>query len=392
MRQDSLRWLSALFACLVALTLPGVATAAVVWTATFEKGDLSEWQAGVNGTKGTRKNVEVLGEQVHTGMFAGKITVHPDDTFTFGQNRVDIQHPSTLTGEGKHSWLSGYYMMPADAKVRNEFGFYESNGSFQNVMDFWVAPKTGGGTTINFGVGFLGATKLWTGDFSAGVWHQVAIHVLWSMSAQTGSVDVWFDGSQVVTAAKAKTKADANTLFYQTGLHRGAVANFVETIYIDDFIEADNFADAKIGPPTGPRDGGVGSDASGGGTDGGGASGAGGSGATGAAGAMNAGGAAGVGGATGASGATSAGGATGAGTGSATSGTGTAGAATTGPGGGTGGTASGAAGSSKANPDDSLNSGCSCTVFAARDRSASWAGALLLLGAATAARRRRRPE
>src|SRR5882762_10141617 len=162
MRQDALRWLSALFTSLAALSLPGRAGAAVVWTATFEKGDLSEWSPGVNPTKGTRKNVEVLGEQVYTGKFAGKITVHPDDTFTFGQNRVDIQHPSTLTAEGKESWLSGHYMMPDDAKVRNEIGFYESNSSFQNVMDFWVAPKTGGGTTINFGVGFLGATKLWT--------------------------------------------------------------------------------------------------------------------------------------------------------------------------------------------------------------------------------------
>jgi len=30
-----------------------------------------------------------------------------DDTFTYDQNHVDIQHPSTLTDEGKDSWLSG---------------------------------------------------------------------------------------------------------------------------------------------------------------------------------------------------------------------------------------------------------------------------------------------
>src|SRR5260221_2135536 len=155
MRQDALRWLSALFTSLAALSLPGRAGAAVVWTATFEKGDLSEWTPGVNGTKGTRKNVEVLGEQVHSGMFAGKITCHPDDTFTFGQNRVDIQHPTTLTANDKESWLSGYYMMPEDAKVRNEIAFYESNSTFLNAMDFWVDAKPGGGSTINFGVGDL---------------------------------------------------------------------------------------------------------------------------------------------------------------------------------------------------------------------------------------------
>jgi MYXO-CTERM domain-containing protein len=221
-----------------------------VWTATFEKGDLSEWMPGINGTKGDRKNVEVLGEQVYRGTMAGKITVHPDDTFTYGQNRVDIQHPSTLTAEGADSWLSGHYMMPDDAKVRNEIGFYESNVSFQNVMDIWVEPKPGGGTTISFGHGFLGATKVWTADFAKGVWHQVAIHVHWSTNAQQGSIDLWFDGVKVVDAVKAKTKADGNTLFYQTGLHRKDTAQETDVIYLDEFIEADNEADAKIAAPT----------------------------------------------------------------------------------------------------------------------------------------------
>jgi hypothetical protein len=229
------------------------ARAAVVWKATFEKGDMSEWMPGTNakGPDGVRENFQVLGEQVYRGKFAGKITLHPDDLFgQYKQDRVDIQHQSTLTGEGQSSWISGHYLMPEDAKVRNEIAFFESNVSYQNVMDFWVDAKAGGGTTINFGVGFLGATKLWTADFTKGVWHQIAIHVLWSTNAQTGSVDVWFDGQQVVTAAKAKTKADANTLFFQTGLHRKDPAEFTEVIYFDDFIEADNQADAAIAAPS----------------------------------------------------------------------------------------------------------------------------------------------
>ena len=144
---------------------------------------------------------------------------------------------STLSDEGKDSWISGHYYMPADANVRNEFGWYESQSSFANVMDVWVEPKTGGGTSISFGVGFLGATILWTGDFSIGKWHQIAIHVHWSTNANVGSVDFWFDGVQVVTAKKAKTKADGNRLFYQTGLHRTLPANFNDTIYFDDFVE-----------------------------------------------------------------------------------------------------------------------------------------------------------
>jgi len=236
------------------LLLPAPTRAAVVWTATFEKGDSSEWKPGINAVQpnGTRKNFEVLGEQVYRGKFAGKITVHPDDTFSADQIRVDIQHPSTLTDEGKNSWITGHYMLPADAGGREEFAFCESNGTSQNVLDFWFDAKQGGGTTINFGTGFLGQTKLWTADFSTGVWHQVALHVLWSTNAQTGTVDVWFDGVQVVTAAHSKTKADNNSLFFQTGLHRRKLYNVTtsDTLYFDDFIEADAMADAGIAVPT----------------------------------------------------------------------------------------------------------------------------------------------
>lgn len=239
--------------------------AAVVWTATFEAGDLSEWQPGVNEKKGDRVNAEASGDEAYRGSKAGKIVVHPDDTFTFNQNRVDIQHPSSLTDEGEDMWLSGHYLMPEDAKVRNEIGFFESNESYQNVMDFWVEPKNGGGTSINFGVGFLGATKLWTADFTPGVWHQIAIHVLWSTDAQKGSVDVWFDGIQVVTAHKAKTKADENTLFFQTGLHRKDIAQVTETIYFDELIEADTQAEVKIAAPSmDPPAGGAGGGGAGG--------------------------------------------------------------------------------------------------------------------------------
>lgn len=227
------------------LSVPSAALATVVWTADFEEGDLAEWTPGINN----EGNVEVLGEQVYMGQYAGKITVHPEDTFTFEQNRVDIQHQSTLTAEGADLWLSGFYLLPEDAKVRNNLGFFESNESYQNVMDFWVEPKQGGGTSLVFGVGFLGDTVLWTGDFTAGVWHQIAIHVHWSTDEQVGAVDFWLDGMQVVTDEKAKTKADGNTLFFQTGMHRSEVGAFTESVYIDNFIEADTLAEAQIMAP-----------------------------------------------------------------------------------------------------------------------------------------------
>jgi MYXO-CTERM domain-containing protein len=394
----------ALLAFVCSMVVAGRAGATQTWTATFEKnksGDVcssgaagAEFSPGINETKGTRVNAQVLGEQVYSGSLACKVTVHPDDTFTFGQNRVDIQHKSTLTAEGKDSYLSGHYMMPADAMVRNEIGFYETVSSSSNAMDIWVAPKTGGGTTINFAIGFLPDKASWTADFKAGVWHQIGIHVHWSQTATVGYVDMWLDGVKTVTMLTGKTKPDANALYYQTGLHRRNTYQVTDTIYFDDFYEGDAEADMHIAAPSAGGDGGMTSN------DGGAAGAGGGVGATGAAGAGSGGttGAAGSAGATGSTGAagsasTGAAGATGAaGVGSTgasgsvgstgTAGTGAAGTSTTGTA-GTGVTGTGAAGTGA----HASKSG-GCAVAGDPGRGALALAALALLGAVVTRRRR----
>src|SRR4051812_30550893 len=157
----------------LALSMPARAT--VVWTAGMEKGDLSEWTSQTNGTKtlgdGTvRKNIIASGEKVYSGSYACKVTVHPDDTFgQYVQDRADTKHDSTLTGEGKDSYLSGYYFLPEDSKTRTEIAFYETKMTSRNWMDLWVEPKTGGGTKVTFGIesngADLGSVHVWTGDW-----------------------------------------------------------------------------------------------------------------------------------------------------------------------------------------------------------------------------------
>jgi MYXO-CTERM domain-containing protein len=391
---------SVLVALLCPVLVVGRASATVVWTATFEKnksGDVcssgaagAEFSPGINETKGTRINAEVLGEQVYSGSLACKVTVHPDDTFTFGQNRVDIHHQSTLTDEGKDSYLSGHYMMPADAQVRNEIGFYESNKS-NNAMDLWVAPKTGGGTTINFAIGFLPMTASWTADFKVGVWHQIGIHVHWSQNATLGFVDLWLDGVKTVTMLKGQTRPDTTTLYYQTGLHRRNTYQVTDTIYFDDFYEGDTEADMHLAAPGsgGGSDGGAPS------ADGGGGAGASGSGgATGTGGMTGAGGTGGAGGSTGTAGSGSTGAA---GSGSAGSGsTGAAGAAAGAAGSNSAGTAgsgsTGAAGSSSTGAVGTSGTHASksggCAVAGEPGPGALTIAALALLGAIVARRRR----
>ena len=50
------------------------------------------------------------------------------------------------------------------------------------------------------------------GKFTAGRWHDFAVHVLWSRDPQKGFVEVWFDGEQVVPKTMTATTASADSV------------------------------------------------------------------------------------------------------------------------------------------------------------------------------------
>jgi hypothetical protein len=374
------RSLSSMLTLSVVMALPHVAHAAVVWSATHEAGDLKEWSGGTNPTKTlpdktVRKNVEVLGEQVYGGKLACKITLHPDDTFgQYNQDRVDLSHQSTITGEGKDSYVSGYFYLPEDAKTRNEILFYETNASYRNWMDLWVEPKQGGGTTVKFGIesqgANLGSVLLWTGDWAPALWHQVAIHVHWSTDSNQGVVDLWFDGKLVIDAVKHNTKFDNNAMFLNAGMHRVLPKDFTEVLYLDEFTEADSLADINVGAPM-PAGGGSGGA---GGAAGASAGGSGGTGQTDA-------GAGGTGQAAGSGGAATAGG----GSGGINGATSTAGASS----GGTTNPAAGAGGTTNTGDLGQNDSGCQC-LFSRPKNERGPLGALLAALALVGLVRRRR--
>jgi MYXO-CTERM domain-containing protein len=397
---------SVLLAFLCPVLVTGTARATVVWTAGFESnksGDVcasnmagAEFTPGAIVVEGTRIDAEVLGEQVYSGKLACKVTVHPDDIFgQYKQDRVDVKHNSTLTGEGKDMYLSGYYYLAADAQTRDEFIMFETTNSL-NWFDVWVDAKAGGGTSINVGIesngANLGSVHVWNGDLAPGTWHQIAIHMLWSQDATKGTLDFWLDGKQVITGYKHKTKPNANDLYLLTGLHRVLMQPSTESIYFDDFIEADTQADIKIGAPgtgSGATDGGAGAGGGSGGVAGGaGSGGTAGAGAAGSSGAAGAGasGAAGS-SATGAAGSNATGTAGSNATGAAGSNaTGAAGSNTTGAAGSNATGAAGMAATGTAGSHGAKSGGCAVAGDPARRAFALFA--LALLGGLGARRRR----
>ncbi|HEY0711861.1 MAG TPA: heparin lyase I family protein, partial [Polyangia bacterium] len=321
----------AAWALLAFIATPAQAT--IIWKADFEASNVSEWNGSTSLMNGTRKNLEYVTDTVQSGNIAAKITIHPDDLFEpYSQSRVEVKHQCTRTGEGQDTYISWWFQMKAHPGIRDNIAYFETNVSFQNLMTFFVEPKAGGSSNIVFGAGNLGTNRRWTQELVLNKWHQLAIHVKWSANAATGLIEVWYDGVKVVTHP-GRTKVDNNSAFFQTGLHRSDPAPPVDTIYIDNFIEADNIDEilAKPGPDGGvSMDGGTDASADaardGGGT--GGSSGADAAGSGGSGGSAGAGGSSGSGGVTGTGGSSSgtggasSGGSSGSGSGGSSAGTG----------------------------------------------------------------------
>jgi hypothetical protein len=227
----------------------GEARAAVLWKGDFETGDLSQWDTSTAVKTGDRDNLVFESDTVADGTKAAKITLRDDIIFEpYNQSRVEVKHIGLHTKNGEDSYFAWSFMIPKDAEIRSNIGYWESLPSSKNTMTFYIEPAGGGGTNLKFGTGDLGQTLRWTVKLELNHWHRIAIHNHWSQSETDGKVDVWYDGMPVVTGA-AVAKRNSDDLFFQMGLHRSDPSPPVQDIYIDAALEADSQADILLALP-----------------------------------------------------------------------------------------------------------------------------------------------
>jgi MYXO-CTERM domain-containing protein len=252
---------SALASTLLLVTLAATpASAAVVWTGDFETGDLSQFDYVLNGQVDGNVYASAVQDLVLQGAFAARIELHDEAVWPNGLRRVELQHlpDAARTAEGATTCFAWSFHLPEalPEDPGHTLGYWESQNSYQQVMAF-----NSNGDDLRFITQQPSYTEHWNaeGVLTPGVWHRIAMCVLWSQDPGVGTVDAWFDGEQVVTAAAAKTLADGNPHFAQIGLLRGNVDyDGVPVIYIDDVLEGDAIED--VDPPDVPG----GSDSSGG--------------------------------------------------------------------------------------------------------------------------------
>lgn len=223
------------------------ASAAPTWTADHEDNTLDAWDY-----KLFEKYISVAPNDYGGGQFAARIELHSDAEWQNGLRRVELHHTpeAALTAEGATIYFAWSFFLeetlPADPS--QQIGYWETDQSYQQMMAFQVE-----GEHISFATRRPNNQVHWEADdaVTAGAWHRIAMKIRWSQDPDVGEVDVWFDGAQVVTAAKAQTLADQNRTFTQLGLLRGD-EDFADmpVILIDDAVEGTTLDDVRPDLPS----------------------------------------------------------------------------------------------------------------------------------------------
>ncbi len=172
------------------------------------------------------RNIQVVTDIVHDGKYAAKVTIHEDDVFNAQQQRVqDRRTPaeSWLERGLRHLGVRSTCTWPEPPNDRDNFFYWEETPppQYDNVDDLVVGgaerrrPKARSSSTARGNL--LDATaRIGAADFPIGKWHQLAMHIHWSESADKGNTRLWFDGVLVLDK-KLQTKGPESVYFCQAG-------------------------------------------------------------------------------------------------------------------------------------------------------------------------------
>jgi hypothetical protein len=229
-----------LVALLSAVPLLGVAAPAeVIWRGDFETGNLEQW-------KGAAKSdaVKIVRDPVREGKFA--LRIDGSNAAKRGTlDRIEFQHqplpPGTAEGTERYFGWS-IYLPKTLTDGFHTVGYFETRNSWSQLMSFEAKGEDiQFSTRVPYKLHWKGGGKL-----TAGRWHDIAVHVLWSRDPSKGFVEVWFDGENVVPLAKTATLKDENVCFLQVGFAR-ETSDVPESILIDHVVEGTTLKD--VTPP-----------------------------------------------------------------------------------------------------------------------------------------------
>jgi hypothetical protein len=222
--------------------------AGILWQATFEPGDLSEWLADGHGgvyTDGQAPAPVATQEQVHRGQYAGLAVFSPNSVTAFSYFYREQPIPV-------EAYYGAWFRIPAPLQVRSflsllHFGYHQaaSDPNTTAIWDFDLQPDSDGSLV----------PRLYQTGAASPVAAQPAVPVppatwvhfelLFKKAADaTGQIVAWQDGVQIMNVANVVT---APTDWIQWDVGGGALDLITPTpvsIYVDDVT----ISSTRVGP------------------------------------------------------------------------------------------------------------------------------------------------
>ena len=216
--------------------------ASILWTATFEPGDLSEWLGDGRGgtyTENVMTFPAVTTDVVHKGKYAGIATVETPNGMPGGI--VSINYLFRNQPSPSQAFYSAWYYIPTTVAVRTYLSLLHfrcsHTGDGNDLFGIWdvnLIPRADGGLQAHL-YNFVTKTNVEEPVPTVvplGTWVHFEIMLLKAADA-TGRITVWQDGVQILDNPGVMT-AETDWVQWDAGVASTDIVPTPSVIYMDD--------------------------------------------------------------------------------------------------------------------------------------------------------------
>ena len=228
----------------------------MLWRGDFETKDISQW----GSVDGVASHLTIVSSPVRQGTSALRVELHQQD-FASNGNRDELVRNDADT-EGMDRYYAWSTMFDAS---------YPSENKWQ-VFTQWHHSGCCGSPPLEFDVqgetisldrnppNNSGTVAIWSAPLVRGVWHDFAMHVIWSSNPDLGFIELWYDGQKVIDGKAVQTLFPGMVNYLKQGLYRDSTISAVGIVYHDGMTMGTTLADVApqlVPPPPPPPDAGT---------------------------------------------------------------------------------------------------------------------------------------
>ena len=228
-------------------------TNAIVWKATHETGDISEWQQhGDFINQGQSAYFSMVTPFAHTGKYAVALTIDTEGVSSSGSFAAYLFYWDQLPGDAYY--YSAWYYIPAGTRPQDWWNIWQWKSTYNGDTDYSVPMYII--DVLEQPNGQLALHLVYRPDIDEKIdyrqniktvptdqWFQIEAYYRKAVD-QTGQVIVWQDGEEIINLSDVQTTMEDNTVYWSVNHYTEYILPNPSSIFIDDAA----ISTERIGP------------------------------------------------------------------------------------------------------------------------------------------------